>query len=344
MQTPSKAFVVCRISRISQAPPVSSVDNTEFRPSCILSLDSQEGVAAAFLAKHNLVLDRVLKLIGSAYNKPQNELFSMLNSAKKRVIVFANASRLSRSEANFEKIWAVCKKQGHVVALADTDTYYYPDNHVCHSLLLTLVQAAEAESRQIGINIRRSIAHKRKFETVYGTRHTPDGTDVIPDPKELSVVSLIYRLSEAGSDIKSIASTIRDLSPLNAVEFEPFEVIETDSKPVYDKRTERYLKSPEKVITDKLPYGYEPSAIVDTLRAYRIRRRGRLWTLHDIEELLHREREPQALVTSAPAPAKRARREEAEPELEMLRVTDDPTPGDEWVCVAKYVLRKKPVV
>lgn len=279
-----KAIIVCRVSVQPTTHPSSGR---------IMSNDSQEFMCSKAAIDMGMKVEKVIKYVGSAYNKPPTELLSLVKSTKNKTLILANASRLSRNTVYFENIWKECAKRGHSILLANTQRTYDSGDRGCFLVLFGLVAEAEAESKRIGDNVRRTAQYKKYMKlnlenmdidverpgSSYAWLSRREGTQrkLLEDvERSKSIEELIKELATTGTSILRLRNHIRMLSPLKDENFEPFVVLEVADNGV------------ERVVRGNLPYGYSEEAILSTLRTYGIKNGARQWSLSGVRKVLAR--------------------------------------------------------
>lgn len=252
-----QAIVYCRLSKSS--------DNKS------ISLDSQEHAINKYLYLRGIKTFKILKSIGSAYNKPQTDICSVLSSCKNKELVVFSPNRLSRSLSNFENISYLCRKNKHRIHIVcDEEIYdmHYPREY---QLLKEEIAKAAEESRRLGEQISRSYQYKKSRQAPWGFKCTND--EIVDDFKEQMTTKVIQLMNTKGTSIGKIEEFLKWLNPIKADTLEPFQIVEYDNKS-------------EVIIKDKLPYSMSPKAICDTLRLYEIKYRTRYFTTKDVNKLI----------------------------------------------------------
>ena len=237
----------------------------------IISLDSQEYAINIYISKNGWKVYSVLKNIGSAYRGEQNEIKQMLRSCKGKTLTVYEANRLSRNLENFDKIWKICQRNKHNIAIANIERVFEPGNHTDYLDLKELIRIAEKESRDMGERISRTFQMKKAQEIPYGK--TKDNFGNIIDYKtEQDIINLIKLLNTTGSSIKVITDTIYSCGKTEGKE--RFELVEYE----YKRGCNEF-----DVEGQLLPFPMSPTGIKETLDYYEIKHRNRKWTTADIK-------------------------------------------------------------
>jgi DNA invertase Pin-like site-specific DNA recombinase len=241
-------IIYCRLSRVP--------DNSRG----VLSLDSQEHAIKAFMKNWKIGIYGILKNIGSAFSKPQTDLKNYLKNCKNKVLIVYEANRLSRNLNNFKDIYNICKKNKHKIAIVNMNMIFDCNLRSNYEILFDLIFKAEKESRDMGARISRTYQYKKSRETLWGKMR--DSMDnIVDNPKELMISSLIHLLGKKDSNVENISSLIFKLTPLENPE--PFELVE-------------YTKTNlEETNYKKLPYSMDDNNIALTLNIYSIKYRNR---------------------------------------------------------------------
>jgi hypothetical protein len=216
-----------------------------------------------FIKKNNLKLFKIVKDIGSAYLKSQEQLKSLLKSCKNKTIVVYDPSRLSRNVVNFKDIYSICQKQNHNIAIVSINTIFNIFNKSNYKILFDLISKAQEESRLIGERISRTYRYKKDKQLPWGN-----------NLRERNITTIIKALSLHHSSIPilSIGNIILSLSPIK----EPFEIIEYDDYGY------------ERPITGVLPYAMSTQKIADTLNHYQIfKRNNAKWTSLNVFNIIN---------------------------------------------------------
>ena len=237
-----------------------------------MSLDSQE-----FEIKNRIIADglrvfKVIKDIGSAFNKPQTDLKNILKGCKNKTLAVYDASRLSRNVNNFKEIYKICQKNKHnilIVSLNLLCDYRVSSNY---DILLKLIIQTQQESIDLGKRISRSIRYKKSMEAEWGFERCSATNEIVPNEREIKITKLIILLGKNGSYVNEIKKIVEEVRTITDVE--PFEIIEYDDK------------GNEETIFDRLPYGMNCANIEETLKVYGIKRRKARWHSKDIFNIL----------------------------------------------------------
>ena len=220
--------------------------------------------------KYKIGLFSVMKNIGSAYNKPQNELKNYLKSSKNKILIVSDPTRLSRNLTNFKEIFDTCVRNNHKIAIVSHNSIYDCRIKSNYQILVEFIRLAEKESKDIGDRVRRTYEYKKSRELPWGK--TRDSRDVIIScDKENKISYLIKLLATEGSNISEIRTLINSLKTKTS---EPFEIIE------YSGKEEKVL------ICETLPYPMKAKNICDTLNVYGITYRNRKWYAKDVVSVL----------------------------------------------------------
>lgn len=253
------AIVFCRLSR----PPSKTHG--------VMSLASQQFSINHFREKYEMGTHAVLQSVGSAFSKPQTDILNLMKSSKNKVVIVYEPNRLSRSVENFKKMWDICRKNKHKIAVATLDRFFDPAFDSDYEELLKLIVQAENESRDLGRRVSRTMQYKKSREPSWGFMRD-ERDEIVPCPFEQKVNNLIQLLGTAGSSIAEIRFLVEELGETEGVE--PFEIVE-------------YEKDQTSDITGRLPYGMDVYNIRDTLKIYGIKRRKRSnWEVKEIVDIL----------------------------------------------------------
>ena len=184
-------------------------------------------------------------------------------------------NRLSRSVENFKKMWDICRKNNHKIAVVTLDRFFDPVFDSDYDALLQLIVQAENESREMGRRISRTAAYKKSRETEWGKMRN-EFDQIVDNPDELKIIRLINLLSTAGSSVKEIRDLVEEAR--TDMEAEPFELVEYET----GVETGHETGLEDKVVEDVIPIGMSPANIEETFKIYGIRRRRARWTAKDI--------------------------------------------------------------
>lgn len=251
-----EAIVYCRVSRSS--------GNT-------MSLDSQEHAIRNFLAKNHIDIYQIIRSVGSAYNKPQDDLVSALNSSRNKLLVVYEPNRLTRNLNTFEEIQKICNRNHHGIAVVteedNTDVNVYR-----RSLYDSIVRAYE-ESVELGRRVARTMKYKRDYTPAWGKSRNDYG-DIVNNENEIKITRLINALSTEGESVSYIGDLLYEVGDPFLLRNEPFEIVEytrgsKDDRPV-----------------SVLPNAMSPTQIANTLNLYGIRKRRAKWSSKDVKDLL----------------------------------------------------------
>ena len=254
------AIVFCRLSR----PPSKTHG--------IMSLASQQFSINHFREKFEMGIHAVLQSVGSAFSKPQTDILNLMKSSKNKVVIVYEPNRLSRSVENFKKMWDVCRKNKHKIAVVTLDRFFDPEVAGDYEIMIHLITHAENESREMGRRISRTMQYKKSRETKWGFMRDVETDEIITNPREEKISQLIRLLGTAGSSIAEIRFLVEELGEAEGVE--PFEIVECEGVDTKD-------------ITDRMPYGMDVHNIRETLKIYGIRHRKRLnWEAKEILDIL----------------------------------------------------------
>ena len=250
------AIVFCRLSR---APTHG-----------VMSLASQQFSIDQYREKLQIGVHAVLHSVGSAFSKPQTDIMNMLKSCKNKVVIVYEPNRLSRNLDNFNKMWAICSKNKHKIAIVTLDRTFDPCCPGDYEYLAQLITQAQNESREMGMRISRTMQYKKSRETEWGFMRN-DRDETVPNPNELKINKLIRLLGTAGSSVREIRDLIEELGTNDV---EPFEIIEYEDGVSRDIGTE-------------LPYAMDIPNIMETLKIYGVKHRKRSnWKGYEISEIL----------------------------------------------------------
>ena len=259
----SIAIIFCRLSRLPD----------EERGT--MSLDSQEYAILRKIEELGLGIYISIKTIGSAYNTfhPQDQLLSVMRSARNKVIFVYDPSRLSRSTIKFDEIWTNCNKNKHKIYVVSLNRTFDPSNFGDCEILKEQILHAQRESYDMGRRISRTFEFKRSREPVWGKMRN-ERDEIVDNHQEKDISRLIRMLATGGSSVNEIARHIERLGNMRGKE--PFALVE-------------YSRSSQKDMNVKfLPYGMEARNIADTLKYYEIRHRKRLnWKLEEINDIIN---------------------------------------------------------
>lgn len=248
------AIIFCRIS---------CYNNTNTN----MSLDSQE-----YAIKNSIKMKiySTIKTVGSAYKgcEPQKHLSSLLNKTRSKIICVYEPSRLSRNIEVFRNLWSICKHGNHKIYIVTLNKVFDPNFLEDFVELLEHIGVAQKESEELGNRISRSYEYKKSRETVWGK--TRDENNLIVDePTEQKISKLICLLGTSGSAVSDISRLIEEVGVTEHKE--KFSLVE------YSR------SSCEEIDVTHLPYAMSPKNIIDTLKYYEIKHRGRLtWNNRDI--------------------------------------------------------------
>jgi DNA invertase Pin-like site-specific DNA recombinase len=260
----NNAIIYCRVSRTND-------DKT-------MSLDSQEYAIKHFNDDNNFGTFKILKDIGSAFNKPQTDLKNILKSCKNKTLIVYEANRLSRNLKNFKEIWDICVKNKHDIAIVNINTVFNHQISSNYEILYKLIKKAEDESRDMGRRISRTISYKKTLQISWGYSRDNTGKIVL-NKIENKITKLILLLGNRGSSINDIKTLINQVGKTEGKD--PFEIIE------YGCEKEGLVNVyRETTINDYLPNGMSSKNIEDTLKIYEIRKRTSRWTVKDINLVL----------------------------------------------------------
>ena len=260
--TKPTAIVYCRLSRIA--------DNR------VMSLDSQEFAISAWLEKKGMKVFKTLKEVGSAFSrfKEKNitsDLCRILSSSKDKTLVVFEANRLSRNTDNFKRIYNICIRNRHSIAIVNLDTIFDYRIRSNYEILFDLIARAQEESAAMGRRISRTAAYKKSRETQWGKMRN-DLDEIIDNPVELKVSLLIKLLNTRGSPVLQIKNLVEELQTVTDVD--PFELVECDGEEV-DKDAGRTIS-----------IGMDIKNIEETFKIYGIRKRRARWNVKDIAAIL----------------------------------------------------------
>lgn len=251
----------CRISKINS--------NNKFYKSA--SLTSQEDTNAKYLRENGLKLLSTIKHVGSAYNRRQTELLSLMTTMRNQAVIVSDLSRLTRNMDTLTEIEKIGCSRSLSIIDASTGKIYNLTN-LCDRLLLEdEIEKTHAESVAISKRMIRSHMHRKSTSTEFGYTRDVD-ENLVRHEGEQIVLCLIAQLKTEGADIKFIAEDIQYLAKKNADA--PFELVEIDDG-----------KDDVDVPYTRMPYPMSSEEIAITLRYYGIKKRTNLWCDEDIDNV-----------------------------------------------------------
>jgi DNA invertase Pin-like site-specific DNA recombinase len=242
----------------------------------IMSLDSQEHAINIYISEKRWRVYSVLKTVGSAYSGKQEDLLYTLRNSKGKILTVFEPNRLTRNLENFKKIWDICFKNKHKIAIVNINKVYDCSSGYGADYydLSGLIAVAEKESRDMGARISRTMQMKKDLELPYGQMRDNLGNPVL-NPDEENIISLVKMLGTVGSSITTIRELIFRYGKTEGKD--RFEVIEFKDRRGNEEWT---------VTGDILPYPMSPSGIKETLDYYEIKHRNRKWNNKDIIHIL----------------------------------------------------------
>ena len=236
-----------------------------------MSLDSQE------YAIRNILKCKVyttIKAVGSAYKscEPQQQLSSVLHNTRYKTIYVYEPSRLSRNVESFLKLWHICYYRKHKIYILSLNRFFSTDDQKDFDDLLNYIILAQKESEDLGNRISRSYQYKKSREPVWG-KTRDENNDIVDNPMEQKISKLICLLGTPGSSVTEISNLIEEVGVTQYKE--KFSLVE------YSR------SSCEEIDVTHLPYAMSPKNIIDTLKYYEIKHRGRLtWYNKEIFDIL----------------------------------------------------------
>ena len=233
-----------------------------------VSLQAQESICSKFAHDNGLKIKSVYKEVHSAFNKAPSVLSTVINLSKCNILI-SDISRFSRSViVGLDMAKTALKNKNHIVFIQEK---FVCASHKDFMILTQYLQKTEAESRTIGLRIKK--ARNYLIENgMHAGGAVPYGYDVVErkavkNKYEQNVLQFIRKCQQSRISSDELNKMMIDISKTKI--YDPISC--------YDKSGKLVMN-----ITERLTN----TEIADLLNSYEVDKRGLSWTAAMIKTAL----------------------------------------------------------